>query len=162
MNARSTNFSTSRVASSTVCPITLISDGTFAPSLCSETETPRARAALAGVSDSRNTIPAISSCATRIFMAPTSTSKWLPSNLRTTLALRPMDFNLTRSPSETCFTSCGSASGSPRSAPLTCATTVESNWSRKSRRNLATRRSASFESFWAATRSCTAFTASRA
>jgi len=42
--------------------------------------------------------------------------------------------------------------GSPRSAPVACATTVASNCSRNSRRILAMRRSASFDNFCAAAR----------
>ncbi len=49
--ARSTNFSTSRVASSTVRPMTLISVGVLRSSFSSETENPRARAALTGEAD---------------------------------------------------------------------------------------------------------------
>ena len=73
--ARSTNFSTSRVASSTVRPITLISDGTFRSSLSSETEMPRARAAFSGNAAARTSTSAMSSRAIFIFMAPISTSK---------------------------------------------------------------------------------------
>jgi hypothetical protein len=55
---------------------------------------------------------------------------------RLTTAARPTDFSLTVSPSATCLTTCGCASGSPRSAPVVCATTVESNCSLNSRRSL--------------------------
>ncbi len=51
---------------------------------------------------------------------------------------------------------CCCALGSPLSAPELWATTVESNCSRNSRRIFAIRRSASFDSFCACARSCTA------
>ena len=74
-NARSTNLSTSRVASSTVRPITLISLGTLAPSFPSDTEIPRARATFNGESAALASTSAISSRAIFIFIEPTSTSK---------------------------------------------------------------------------------------
>jgi len=76
--ARSTNFSTSREASSTVWPMTLISVGTAAVSLWRETEIPRARAAFTGESGdgwAPASTAAMSSRAIFIFMTPISTSK---------------------------------------------------------------------------------------
>ena len=166
-NARSTNFSTSRVASSTVWPITLISLATLSSSssFFSETEIPRARAAATGVTafstPAVRTTLAMSPRGTRIFIMPASTSNVFSSTLRFTTASRPKDLSRTVSPSATYFISPGRALGSPRSAPLRWATTAESNCSLKSRRRRAMRRSASFDSFCAAARSCTAFTASR-
>ena len=148
--------------------MTLISLGTVRSSFSffSEMEIPRARAAATGVSarssEADLTRFAMSEGGTRIFMMPASTSKVFWSILRFTTASRPSDFRRTVSPSATCFTSPGRAWGSPRSAPVRCATTVESNCSLNSRRSRVMRRSASFDSFCAADLSCTAFTASRA
>ena len=162
-NARSTNFSTACVASSTVWPMTLISVGTLSSSRASETLMPRERAASTGLPPACATTLAISSRATFIFIGPTATSKRVIVEVaQHACPSRPSDLRRTVSPTDTCFTTCCCALGSPASAPVVCATTVESNCSRNSRRILAMRRSASLDSFSAWARSCTALTVSRA
>src|SRR5947209_12393661 len=112
-----------------------------------DTDTPFERAACTGEAPACTMTSATSCRGTFIFIAPISTSKVFSSTFRLMTAVRPIDLSFTVSPSELGFTSYGHTLGSPASAPVLWATTDASNCSLNSRRSLAMRRSASFDSF---------------
>ena len=162
-NARSTNFSTARVASSTFCPMTLISVGALSSSRASETLIPLGAGGGHRIGSGARRPPRRYRRA-----APSSSSgRRRPRRCHRRNGAAPWRRGPAtsaapcRRPRPAARCAAGRA-GSPASAPVAWATTVESNCSRNSRRSLAMRRSASLESFEACARSCTAFTVSRA
>ena len=116
--ARSTNFSTSRVASSTVWPMTLISTGAFCAFVfVAARRKCRGRGRLSPANRPRparsQTLGDVVAGDFHFHCAHLHFEMIVVQLCARSRAARPVDFSFTVSPSETCFTTCGWAWGSP-------------------------------------------------